>query len=415
MVSMRKKGIPGLLLRKGVWHIDKIVYGMRICESTRTADLVEAQALLLHRCYEARRLRVYGRTFFEASVKFVAESGHLQSLERDRRTLAILCPFIGALPLQQVHRETLAPFVQARLSKGLSPDTVNRELAVVRRILNLASRVWRDPAGQPWIANSPLIPTQRNPYPREPYPLGVAEQRLLFSELAGHLASMALFKVNTGLREHEVVNLRWQWEVAVPELGTSVFVIPRDFVKNTLDRYVVLNRIARSVIESCRGQHRESVFTYRGNPVTKIYNSGWKAARRRAAASYEQSLGRLCPEGFRRIRLHDLKHTYGHRLRGTGVCLEDRKLLLGHKMRAPMTTHYSAADVGVLIEASERVCDLESRSSPAISVVRSAYGNPNAQLLQSTQAKLEGPKPSARAREVDWQNAPHWRRLPGTG
>jgi hypothetical protein len=57
---------------------------------------------------------------------------------------------------------------------------------------------------------------------------------------------MALFKVNTGLREKEVVNLRWRWEVPVSELDTSVFIIPRSYVKNGLDRYVVLNRIAKS-------------------------------------------------------------------------------------------------------------------------------------------------------------------------
>jgi hypothetical protein len=68
--------------------------------------------------------------------------------------------------------------------------------------------------------------------------------------------------------------LRWSWEVKVPELGSSVFVIPREYVKNTIDRYVVLNRIARAAIDSCRGDHPEVVFTYRGNPVTKIYNCG---------------------------------------------------------------------------------------------------------------------------------------------
>jgi hypothetical protein len=49
---------------------------------------------------------------------------------------------------------------------------------------------------------------------------------------------------------------------------------------------------------------------------------------------------------------------------------EDRQLLLGHKMRAPMTTHYSAADVGALIEASETVCKLVARSAPSMAVVR---------------------------------------------
>jgi integrase len=196
---------------------------------------------------------------------------------------------------------------------------------------------------------------------------------LLFSELEAHLVSMALFKVNTGMREQEVINLRWQWEVVVPELGTSIFIIPRDYVKNALDRYVVLNRIARSVIENCRGRHAEFVFTRKGSPVTHIFNTGWKAARRRAAARYEREFGRPCPEGFRSIRVHDLKHTYGHRLRVAGVSFEDRKLLLGHKAQH-VTTHYSAPEIGALIEAAERVCQLESLTSPAISVIRAHAG-----------------------------------------
>ena len=168
---------------------------------------------------------------------------------------------------------------------------------------------------------------QRHPNKREPCPLSVEEQRLLFSELAGHLAEMALFKVNTGLREQEVLNLRWMWEVPVPDLDTSVFVVPRAFVKNRLDRFVVLNRVAKSVIDSCRGEHPEFVFTRRGKPITRIYNSGWKAARRRASKRCASEFGRSCPKGFQSIRVRDLKHTYGHRFRAAGVGFEDRKLL----------------------------------------------------------------------------------------
>jgi hypothetical protein len=79
------------------------------------------------------------------------------------------------------------------LDKGLSPDSVNRDLAVVRRILNLASQVWRDAAGYPWLEVAPLIPMRRSVHPREPYPLSVGEQHLLFSELRRHLKTMALF------------------------------------------------------------------------------------------------------------------------------------------------------------------------------------------------------------------------------
>jgi integrase len=162
----------------------------------------------------------------------------------------------------------------------------------------------------------------------------------------------------------------------VPELETSVFIIPRDYVKNGLDRYVVLNRIAESVIESCRGAHREFVFTRDGKPVAGINNSGWKAARRRAAERYPQQFKKPCPAGFRSIRVHDLKHRYGHRLRAAGVDFEDRKLLLGHKSNQ-VTTHYSAPELGALIRASELVCDLGSCKSPVLAIVRATSESSN--------------------------------------
>lgn len=91
----------------------------------------------------------------------------------------------------------------------------------------------------------------------------------MFQEPPPHLARMVLFKVNTGTREQEVCHLRWDWEIEVPELGTNVFLIPANFggrtehsgVKNGEDRLVVLNDVARSVVESCRGKYPERVFT----------------------------------------------------------------------------------------------------------------------------------------------------------
>jgi len=53
--------------------------------------------------------------------------------------------------------------------------------------------------------------------------------------------------------------------------------------------------------------------------------------------------------------VHDLRHTFGHRLRAAGVSYEDRQDLLGHKSER-ITTHYSAPDVARLIEAAEKVC-----------------------------------------------------------
>ena len=132
---------------------------------------------------------------------------------------------------------------------------------------------------------------------------------------------------------------------------------------------MVLNRIAKSVIYGRRGEHAELGFTCEGQSTTKIYNSGWKAARRRAAKRYATEFGRQSPKGFRSMRMHDLKHTHGHRLRVAGVGFEDRKLLLGHKSDHE-TTHYSAPEIGSLIAASEKVCAAGARKSHALTIVR---------------------------------------------
>jgi len=63
---------------QGIWHIDKIIYGKRICESTRTGDRIEAEALLARRVTQARRVHLFGEqrehTFREAAAKFLAEN-----------------------------------------------------------------------------------------------------------------------------------------------------------------------------------------------------------------------------------------------------------------------------------------------------------------------------------------------------
>ena len=48
--------------------------------------------------------------------------------------------------------------------------------------------------------------------------------------LPTHLARMALFALNTGARDGVICNLRWEWEIFIPELGISVFDVPRRYV-----------------------------------------------------------------------------------------------------------------------------------------------------------------------------------------
>jgi integrase len=358
---MGRKHSPGLRKRRGIWHIEKQIKGYgRVYESTGTGHLEEAERHLGKRLEEIRQTCVYGvrpaRSFREAATKYLLENQDKASIENDARHLKQLDPFIGDLPMHQVHMGTLAPFIAARRQQGVKTKTINLGLSVVRRILNLAARLWRDGHGLTWLETAPLIQMLPIHDARLPYPLSWDEQARLCQELPPHLERMALFKVNTGTREQEVCQLRWDWEVPVPELGRSVFVIPRQWVKNREDRLVVLNDVAWNVVNERRGYHAEFVFTYDGHALTGMNNSAWKSARQRA--------------GLLQVRIHDLKHTFGRRLRAAGVSLETRKVLLGHR-NGDITTHYSAPELQELLEAANRVCRQKSGKIPALTLIRS--------------------------------------------
>ena len=151
---------------------------------------------------------------------------------------------------------------------------------------------------------------------------------------------MALFAINTGLRDSNVCDLQWEWEVAVPEIGRSVFVIPPEAFKTRRPHVVILNDVAWSIIESQRGKHPIWVFPYRGRHIGKMNNNGWQQARHEA--------------GLPLVRVHDLRHSYACRLRAAGVSAEDREALLGHANHS-MAGHYASADVGHLLKQANLV------------------------------------------------------------
>ncbi|WP_342345754.1 tyrosine-type recombinase/integrase [Pseudomonas sp. P9(2020)] len=387
--------MSGLYQKGGVWQIDKVFRGERLRESTGTGDRQEAEQYLIHRLEQLRQQKVYGvrrtRTWEEAATRFLIESKDQPSIKLTAHHLKYLNPYLKDLPLTHIDDQALEPFVKDRLKgmvlpcgkqlKPVAPRTINISIERVIRVLSLCARKWRDEERRPWLDSVPMLAKlDLKKKVREPYPMTWEEQSILFGELPAHLQTMALFKVNTGCREQEVCKLRWDWEISVPELGASVFLIPSDFggrnersgVKNGDERLVVLNSVAKSVIEKQRGLSKEWVFPYNGTALHRMNDSAWKKARVRAAKLWQEENLRPAHPGYASIRVHDLKHTFGRRLRAAGVTQEDRKALLGHK-NGSITSHYSGAELGHLIEAANMVSATDSRG-PVLTILKRKTG-----------------------------------------
>jgi len=382
---MGKIRSPGLFKRGKTWHIDKQVDGCRLRESTGASDLFEAERYLAKRTEEIRQATVYGvrpvRVFREAATKFLSENQSKASLRDDVYALRVLDPFIGKLPLKAVHMGSLQAYIEARKKDGVKNRTINYGLQVTRRILNLAAGLWLDEHGLTWLDAAPKIVLLSEKDKRKPYPISWDEQGRLFKELPPYLQQMVLFAVNTGCRDQEVCKLRWEWEIRTNIDNRFVFIIPGIHIKNREDRLVVLNDIAMKVVEERRGIHSEYVFTYEGKPITHMCTSAWRRARERV--------------GLDHVRIHDLRHTFGRRLRAAGVSLEDREDLLGHKS-GRMTTHYSAVEVKRLMEAANKICTAGDESPTLLILRQNGYtdfklhNSPGADFVaRSTFAKEE--------------------------
>lgn len=352
--------------KEGYWWVDKVYAGTRL-RRRFGQDLGEAKDWLIRELEQLRQAKLFGArrksTFDEASVKYLLDHQDKVSLENDIYLLETLMPFIGKLTLDQIHDGTLAPYVAHRKGKGLAHKTVNLGIALTRRILNLAARKWRDENGRTWLEAPPMLTMlPLIGHQREPRPITWAEQRRLLPLLPDHLERMVLFDLNTGARDEVVCGLKWEWEIPIPELGVSVFNVPRESVKGRRrDRILVCNSVAQSIIESVRGQHPEFVFVYsqcvkkpQYARIETMNNTAWQGARKKA--------------GLSDLHIHDLRHTVGMRLREADVREETIAAILWHT-RPGMTAHYSVAQIAELVEALNRITDERHRTNRSLAMI----------------------------------------------
>lgn len=358
---------------QGFWCVDRIYKGTRL--RNRFASFEEAESWLIYQLEQLRQLHLFGtrpkRTFDEAAAKYLLDHQEKVSLPQDIYQLERMMPFIGKLTLDQIHDGTLTAYVKDRKDKGLAHKTINLGLGIVRRILNLAARSWRDENNQTWLETIPLITMlPLLGFQREPRPITWAEQRRIMPLLPNHLAKMVLFDLNTGVRDEVVCGLKWEWEIAIPELGVSVFDIPRENVKGRKrSRVLVCNKVAQNIVEAQRGKHAEYVFPYGGHRVETMNNNGWQRARKLA--------------GIPDLHIHDLRHTVGMRLREAGAKEETIADILWHT-RKGMTAHYSVVQMDELVTALNRITDEGNRTNRSLAMIRrEQLGNESPQKVPS--------------------------------
>ena len=114
----------------------------------------------------------------------------------------------------------------------------------------------------------------------------------LIGTLPGHLAAMARFSLETGLRRSNVTGLLW----SQVDLTRRTAWIHADQAKARKAIAVPLSAAAVIVIREQIGKHSTHVFSFRGKPVRQVNTKAWRAALKRV--------------GIEDFRWHDLRHTW---------------------------------------------------------------------------------------------------------
>lgn len=203
--------------RKGHWHLDVTIQGVRYREALDTTDKRQAKELEKDRIAAIKQGKGASKTgrefarkpFSEAAEIYLAErKAHVsdRTMQFEKGRLKPLCKHFGENALLRFKAQDVAAYQTARLGAGVSGRTVNMETGVLRRMLKRA-RVWNA------ISEDVRALPERQGAVAKVLPANLKKK--LF-EVAGSRAEWmvahcaAVLAVSTTCRGVELRNLRWQ-------------------------------------------------------------------------------------------------------------------------------------------------------------------------------------------------------------
>ena len=250
-----------LFKRDRIWHTYISVGGARHHKSTGTANRRKAEAIEQQFREELNDQRQHlpkakpDMTFGELSALFLGEGmGRPHSIDR----LDCLTPFFADMTLSTLDQSAVRRYRQYRHEEKptLKVATVNRDLSVLRRVIN-----WGVEEG--YLAANPLgrMRMERERRTKRPI-LSLREERLLLAAAPAHLQRIIICALLTGMRRGEI--LRQLWEDI--DFDNRILHVSHSKTAEGEMREVAL---AGALYELLLAIRKESgpVFTFNGDPI----------------------------------------------------------------------------------------------------------------------------------------------------
>lgn len=269
------------------WWVRFTIGGVKVRRSSGTTSREEANEFEARlRTDLWRQVRLGERpkhTWAEAVERWAREADGRGKL-RDGERLAWFAQYLNTVPLASIDRDLIEKLRELKREET-SPSTANRYMALLRMILRKAHREWD------WTERTPVVPMYRIEK-AEPRFLTRAEAARLLKALPDHLRKLAEFSLETGLRMRNATGLEW----SRVDLKRSTMYVQASQAKAGKTIAVPLSPRAVAILRSCRGDHSDFVFTFRGQPIDDCNGAAFKKATKSAKVPW--------------LRWHDLRHTW---------------------------------------------------------------------------------------------------------
>lgn len=318
----------GLYRRGKIWWMSFVHEGRQVRVSTGTSDRRKAEEVLgeVRRQVRDRRYRVtleeQHRTFGDLMDRFLGEHVIRKASQRSMRGhVNHLRAFFGdATLLADITPRLVVEYKNRRYQDGVSPATVNRALATLKKAFNLAVREWE------WCHRNPVLSVsmEREHNARDRW-LSLEEEDRLLAACAPWLRDLVTFALNTGMRMGEILALTWQG-VDLTRRTVTVFRS-----KNGERRTIPMNqKVFALLTEKAKVRSIQTNLVFPSKTQTLLESGHLRRSFRLA----------LKKAGIMDFHFHDLRHTFATRLVQAGVELYKVQRLLGHKSPI-MTQRYA--------------------------------------------------------------------------
>lgn len=340
--------------KKGIWWIRFYRNGKPYYENSRSPRKKDAERLLKLREGQVADGRFTGvRTervrFEEMKEDFLNDYrvNGKRTLDKAEEKAERLAGFFAGWRAVDINTAEVNKYIAKRQEEGAAPATINRELAALKRMFNLAIK-----AGKQF--HKPYIPMLREDNVRTGF-FGEVEFLALHEALPDYLRPLVTFAYTTGWRYAEVVNLTWDRV----DLAKGVVRLDPGATKNREGRTVVLTERLRAIVTAQWEKTRALVAQRQPDPTPREVAAAvpWVFWHRNGQplGDFRKAWAKACAEAKVPGRLfHDLRRTAVRNMVRAGVPERVAMTISGHKTRSVFDRYNIVAEAD-LHEAAQRM------------------------------------------------------------